>query len=300
MRRAFTLVELLVVIGIIGLLISILLPSLNVVRQQAQATRCASNLRQIGVGWAIYAGNHNGVSLPGRMPNLGTANNLYWVGNGTVWRPRWYVTMGAAAGFHAFTSPDDTDGSLDNSRPITNEVFLCPAEPDRVNNRNSPFGYNHQFLGNSRNRSGTASGVFAPINFPVKLSRINASQTVLAADAMGTAAGKPASLRQGYDPTGTSNVFAIGNHAWSLDPPRLRPEGDFCDDNNRSPEHRSAVDPRHRDKSNVLFCDGHVALMTPDELGYVVNPDGSYAAFDPNATNRLFSGIGEDRDVPAR
>jgi prepilin-type N-terminal cleavage/methylation domain-containing protein/prepilin-type processing-associated H-X9-DG protein len=78
-RDAFTLVELLVVIGIIAVLISVLLPTLNVAREQGNKVKCLSNLRQIGQAVLMYANDNKGGWVPERLRNFGSGATA-WAG----------------------------------------------------------------------------------------------------------------------------------------------------------------------------------------------------------------------------
>lgn len=297
-RRAFTLIELLIVIAIIAVLIAILLPALGRMREQGRQVSCASRMRQVAIAWAIYADENKDIVVPGQPGRFADERrNLYDVGNGLQYRPRWFALLGTIEGLHAFANPS-TDREDEHSTQVTNPVFLCPSTPTWTSTRNHPYGYNYQFLGNTRFRGDDESLGF--VNFPVKQSAIYASRTVMAADCLGTAAGKPTAVHTENLSDGSRHpeLTAEGGHGYALDPPRMTDTSDYADTRASAPEHRSGPHTRHLGKANASFCDGHVETLSLRELGYVTGEGGRILIDGEGATNALFSGDLTDKDPP--
>ena len=264
--RGFTLVELLVVIGIIALLIAILMPALSAARQQAKGVASLSNLRQIGNGLTMYVNDNKGfypvaayASMAGR-PRFRWSDAIYPYMKNT----------------EVYLSPQ-----LDESeRQRMNKPFAHTCDPN-ANPGILPttifwggYGYNWQYLGNGRKTTDHPVEYFAKAGAQIRAT----SRTIAVADTKGSRAGNPAlvwDLKEGtyvVDPPlpseklgsrgsrkaagpADSNIGYTGGSVSTFDG-QLR--GD--------PAHRSTPAERNKGRVNVLFCDGHGEALTLKQL----------------------------------
>jgi prepilin-type N-terminal cleavage/methylation domain-containing protein/prepilin-type processing-associated H-X9-DG protein len=161
-RRAFTLLELLVVVAVIGLLVALLLPAVHRAREKARDAQCRSNLRQICAATLAYAADHDG-----RFPQ---AYHTEFSG-GSMTTYAWdFVTVGS--GPSAVVKPGPIFGRFADGR-----VFQCPSYVGAAPGTSDPYtGYNY-------NTSYIGHGDLEPITQPVSIGMvINPAGTALFGD----------------------------------------------------------------------------------------------------------------------
>lgn len=225
--RAFTLVELLVVVGIIALLVSILIPALSQAREAADKTLCATNLHGLSLANSLYANDYDGFYAPGASDMSGLSPGLF----------RWH-------GYRA-TLNDPFDASQGPLSPyfLAGKMKQCPSYEDFVDTAGSAavyeagtggYGYNKDYVG-SRTRWGghiTTGARSVEIRRPTK--------TIMFADAAMARGGPGGEYLIEYSfiqPPYFLNGQKV-ERLWGLAVPSMH----F----------------RHGGTANIAYCDGHV------------------------------------------
>ena len=274
-RRGFTLVELLVVIGIIALLISILLPSLNKARKSAKSVVCLSNLRQIGTTFILYTNDSQGTVIqPVTYDADFNPTTVFWFQRLSVYMNNQGSRTGslgesevseALKGCPEWEGIDNNNDGLPDSdkigygmsrrlrTPESRTRYHAPADPAIP--ATTPGGINGP-IGTEKSNPPTGTVYFPPYWKVTQLTE--APSRILFGDSQTSFMDPPP---DGWEYNGT-----VG----SGDPSRHG--GTPFTDPSRPAARLRAEYKQHR--ANYVFVDGHAATLDPDTALKAINDPG--------------------------
>ena len=255
--RAFTLVELLVVIGIIAVLIGILLPSLRRARQAAQTTQCLSNLRQLNAALVAYTQDNRNRIFP------------YYADNNILWQIMLLPYLNKTAGKLDLTSSNPAVRASIGQLQIRESVYFCPTARDPVGGSlptgNDATGTAFNCWGPSRPATG---GLMSSYAFNGWLYRHSApgvdDSTLIGFSYAGSAGWDDKRARDSFWQLpaigNTANIPTISDGMWVDGWPKeidLPPASLIAGDKNSEQNMRRICLRRHGYRINVAYLDGH-------------------------------------------